>query len=67
NMFFLPMGLVLELSGFSYAGSADVSVLGIGGIVYNLSAVTIGNIIGGSLMVGIAYWLAYRKREKAAG
>jgi formate/nitrite transporter len=61
NMFFLPMGLVLKAANFPYRGTADTTGLDIGGILYNLSAVTVGNIIGGALLVGAAYWLAYRK------
>lgn len=29
--------------------------------LYNLLPVTIGNVIGGALMVGIIYWLVYRR------
>jgi formate/nitrite transporter len=64
NMFFLPMGLLMKLTGFSYAGSADLSSLDVAGILYNLSAVTIGNIIGGAVFVAIAYWLAYHKKQQ---
>jgi formate/nitrite transporter len=63
NMFFLPMGLVMKSSGFAYTGGADISSLDIIGILYNLSAATLGNIIGGGLLVGMAYWLAYHKKE----
>jgi formate/nitrite transporter len=66
NMFFLPMGLLMKLSGFAYTGSADLSVLTAGGVFYNISAATIGNIIGGAVFVGITYWLIYRKKKAAA-
>ncbi len=62
NMFFLPMGWVLKLSGFAYSGTSDMSHIGPLGILYNLSASTLGNIIGGSVMVGLAYWFVYHKR-----
>ena len=29
----------------------------------NLIPVTLGNIIGGGIFVGLAYWLAFRKRR----
>jgi formate/nitrite transporter len=61
NMFFLPMGLLLKLTGFSYGGSAELAALDWGGLLHNLSAVTAGNIIGGAIFVAGAYWLAFRK------
>lgn len=36
------------------------------GFVGNLVPVTIGNIIGGSILVGAIYWLAYLGRERTA-
>lgn len=57
NMFFLPMGLLLNTMGF---GAPDVVTFG--GIFYNLSAATLGNIVGG-ILVGLAYWFAYHQRK----
>ena len=34
-----------------------------GGILFNLSAATLGNIVGG-VLVGMAYWYIYAKRAK---
>jgi formate transporter len=53
NMFFLPYALMLEGSGIA-SGS-----VGMGGFAYNLSAATLGNMVGGMVLVGIAYWFAY--------
>ena len=64
NMFFLPMGLVMKLSGFAYTGSANIDVVSLGGVLYNISAATVGNIIGGAIFVGILYWVAYAKKKK---
>ncbi|GAJ03848.1 unnamed protein product, partial [marine sediment metagenome] len=36
------------------------------GFVGNLVPVTIGNIIGGGILVGAVYWLAYLRRERTA-
>jgi formate/nitrite transporter len=63
NMFFLPMALALNASGFAYAGTASLDVLTVGGVLFNLSAVTLGNIVGGAVFVGVSYWLAYHKKE----
>jgi formate/nitrite transporter FocA (FNT family) len=42
-------------------GDFDASVITIGGIVHNLVPVTLGNIVGGSGFIGLAYWVIYRK------
>ena len=59
NMFFLPMGCLLNSMGVGAAGAVPFE-----GILYNLSAATLGNIVGG-LLVGLAYWFVFAKR--AAG
>ena len=56
NMFFLPMALILNMAGFG-----DPGIMSMGGILYNLSAATLGNIVGG-LLVGMAYWFIYAKK-----
>lgn len=66
NMFLLFMGFAMKVSGFAYSGTADSSLLDLGGIGMNLGAVTLGNIVGGALLVGVMYWLAYRKKSTAA-
>lgn len=64
NMFFLPMGLVTKLSNMTYTGGADISQIDIGGILHNISAATVGNVIGGAVMVGLAYWFIYEHKSK---
>ena len=61
NMFFLPMGFVL--SGAGYASTVAADPLTIASILYNLSAATLGNIVGGALFVGLAYWLVYHQKD----
>ena len=56
NMFFLPMGLLMNALGVGSAG-----VVTAGGVAFNLVVVTLGNIVGGGL-VGLAYWSIYRKK-----
>ena len=34
----------------------------LGGFIYNLSAVTLGNIVGGALFVGVAYWIVLKEK-----
>ncbi len=66
NMFFIPVALFIkglggeELwagIGGSAADYGDLTWLGF--FTDNLLPVTIGNIIGGSLMVGLVYWFIY--------
>lgn len=63
NMFFLPMGILLTSVGIVPAG-IDPSVLTWGGAFWNWSATVPGNIVGGALFVGMAYWVAYHKKSK---
>ena len=57
NMFFLPTGLLMHSVGFG--ASVDATSLTIGAILMNLSAATLGNIIGGAVFVGMAYWFVF--------
>ncbi len=63
NMFILPMGLLTKASGFAYTGTANIDVLNMGGILFNISAATLGNIVGGALLIGFMYWLAYHRKQ----
>ena len=66
NMYFLPAGLAVKEDGSDafYAASgvspSDYPDLTLSNVVLeNLIPVTIGNVIGGSVMVGLVYWLIY--------
>jgi formate transporter len=63
NMFFIPMGLVLRENEtvVTAAGipATDLSRLDLAGMVRNLAASTIGNVVGGSVLVGLVYWFVY--------
>ena len=59
NMYFLPLAWLLAHTGHAPAGF-DTSALTIAGIVHNLIPVTLGNIVGGSCLVGAVYWVVYR-------
>jgi len=68
NMYFIPMGIlltsqptVLAAAGVTADGIANLTWMG---FIGNLVPVTIGNIIGGSILVGAVYWLAYLRRER---
>jgi formate/nitrite transporter FocA (FNT family) len=54
-MFFLPVGMALA------AGSAaPISVVG---ALSNLALVTIGNILGGTVLVALVYWFVYLRHD----
>ena len=61
NMYFISAGLFAAGNDtYLAAATADPSVLTWGAFfVKNLLPVTIGNIIGGSLLTGVGYWLIY--------
>ena len=61
NMFFLPFGILLASTGIAPAG-IDPSTVTWAGALWNWSASVPGNIIGGALFVGMAYWVAYHKK-----
>lgn len=56
NMYFLPIGIALA------AGSA--APLSVSGAVGNLVLVTIGNILGGTVLVALVYWFIYLRGER---
>jgi formate transporter len=37
--------------------------LTVGGALHNIVVATLGNLVGGSLMVGAVYWLVYLRRR----
>ena len=57
NMFYVPAGMMMS----SFVGVAGPSITGF--LVGNLLPVTLGNIIGGAIMVGGGYYLVYLRRE----
>jgi formate transporter len=62
NMYFIPYGLFVE----STETFPDVPDLTWGGFLWaNLVPVTLGNIVGGALMVGAIYWFIYLRPRPA--
>ncbi len=70
NMFFIPYGLFVKSNDAfvsSQAGLPDLSNLTWGDFLWaNLVPVTIGNIVGGALMVGAIYWFVYLRPRPAS-
>jgi formate transporter len=70
-MYFIPIGLFIKLGASASfwqsvgATAADYPNLTWGNFfLANLLPVTIGNIIGGSAMVGLVYWFIYIRKPK---
>ena len=70
NMFQVPMAIGIknfapaefwQMTGANIADYADLNMMGF--IVDNLIPVTLGNIIGGGLFVGMWYWLIYLRDD----
>jgi len=74
NMYFIPMGILLRNNDGVIRQMAQMSPatslerLGVMGLFGNLLPVTLGNIIGGAVMVGLVYWLIivlpHRQKDK---
>ncbi len=69
NVYLLPYGLAIK----AWAGpefwaaigrtAADYPALTAGGTLHNILIATLGNLVGGSLMVGAVYWFVYLRRR----
>lgn len=65
NLYFLPYALAVK----AWAGpefwtaigrtAADYAVLDAGATLHNVAVATVGNLVGGSLLVGAVYWFVY--------
>lgn len=65
NMYFIPVGWLITAFDPAFAASTglDLSPLTLTGMIGNLIPVTIGNIIGGVVMVGAIYWFVYLREH----
>ncbi len=63
NMYFIPLGMLLktdsELLASLGIGPETLEGLSAAGLTHNLIPVTLGNIVGGTLLVAGVYWFAY--------
>ena len=72
NMYYIPAGIIAKCNtsyvakavelGASQVGIDSLNVLRM--FTRNLIPVTIGNIIGGCMFVGLAYWMIYLRGKK---
>jgi formate/nitrite transporter len=73
NMYFIPIGLLVKSDDDFVASLDPATAPDLSGLTWesfvvdNLVPVTIGNVIGGAVMVGAVYWLVYlRPRRPSA-
>lgn len=57
NMYLIPMGMMLQ-------GSASQAITWLG-FFHNLVPVILGNLVGGSVLVGVVYHIIYRRGARA--
>jgi formate/nitrite transporter len=55
NMYFLPVGVALTMGSATPVALQDV--------VANLALVTLGNILGGTVLVALVYWFVYLRKH----
>jgi formate/nitrite transporter len=67
NMYFIPIGVFIKQFDPVFVNGLGMELTGltVGGFLGNLIPVTIGNIIGGALMVAIVYWFIYQRNTEA--
>lgn len=68
NMYFIPIGVLIKTFDPAFAASTglDLDALTWMGFVNNLIPVTLGNIIGGVVLVGAVYWFVYMRQHDSA-
>jgi formate/nitrite transporter len=67
NMYFIPVGLIIKSFDPAFLVGKGISVPDLTWthfLISNLLPVTIGNIIGGSLLVAIVYWAIFLRRKE---
>lgn len=66
NMYFIPAGMLIKhepgLANAAGLTSDQLAKLDLGGLLTNLAAATLGNIVGGAVLVGVVYWFVYLRR-----
>ena len=71
NMYFVPLGLLITRLDPGFAAAAGAPEPPLGTLTWgaflgrNLLPVTIGNIVGGAVLVGLVYWFVYLRARPA--
>ena len=73
NMYFVPLGLLITRLDPLFAATAGVPAPSSQALTWsaflgrNLLPVTIGNVIGGAVLVGLVYWFVYLRARSTPG
>jgi formate transporter len=67
NMFMIPLGILIkDFGGSEFFSDAGLDVAGFADLTWanffmdNLLPVTLGNIVGGGVMIGVLYWTIFK-------
>jgi formate transporter len=63
NMYLMPLAMLVQAGSGVAAGESAVTL---GGMGANLAVVIAGNLVGGSVLVGLTYHLIYRRKPQPA-
>jgi formate/nitrite transporter len=61
NLYFIPLGLMLRHQ--APPDGASLEHLDWAGFAHNMIPVTLGNLVGGGVMVGLVYYIIYRRER----
>jgi formate transporter len=71
NMFMIPLGILMsDTAGAGFWGDAKIDASSYCGLIWdsffvdNLLSVTLGNIVGGGVMIGVMYWTIFHHTER---
>ncbi|MEJ2717326.1 MAG: formate transporter FocA [Deltaproteobacteria bacterium] len=71
NMYFIPIGLLVKTGApasfwatIGKSGADFGSLTWTNFLIWNLVPVTLGNIVGGSVLVGLIYWFVYIRKPR---
>lgn len=64
NMYLMPLAMLVQAGSGVAAGAPAVTL---GGMGANLAAVIAGNLVGGSVLVGLTYHVIYRRKPLVTG
>ena len=69
NMYFVPVALLIAAFDPTFVARSGVDVSALSWtsfLTHNLAPVTLGNIVGGGVLVAAVYWFVYLRRRRPA-
>jgi formate transporter len=65
NMYFIPLGWLAAARDPSLAALPGADAITLAGFAGNLAPVILGNLVGGSVLVALVYWVIYLRSPQA--